>query len=186
MAETTSTTQEPSQEVLDPIHFVPPSPLPHPRIVIEFCDRVRGVYFQVCISDVPIVSLVRVPADMTSTQSQSVDRLHRATWMSTELLLTFPPPALAAISVIPLNSDDTAGRFRVWLEVGDGPPILMWDRKVNGGFPELKALVSRTMPRMDSESYSLLHRSNASATISNLASRSDTLTESREYWARGT
>ena len=43
---------------------------------------------------------------------------------------------------MPLNSDDTAGRFRVWLEVGGRPPILIWDRKVNGGFPELKVLVS--------------------------------------------
>jgi predicted Rdx family selenoprotein len=73
----------------------------------------------------------------------SVDRLHRAAWVSTELLLTFPPPALTAVTVVPLNSDDTTGRFRVWLESGDGSPILMWDRKVNGGFPELKVLVSR-------------------------------------------
>ncbi|KAF8559028.1 hypothetical protein OG21DRAFT_1480896 [Imleria badia] len=107
MADTTSSTQE----VPDPALFVPPSPLPHPRIVIEFCDRCRW--------------------------------LHRATWVSTELLLTFPPPALTAVSVVPLNSDDTAGRFRVWLEVGDGPPILVWDRKVNAGFPELKVLKQR-------------------------------------------
>lgn len=62
--------------------------------------------------------------------------------MSTELLLTFPPPTLTAVSIVPLNSDDTVGRFRVWLEVGDGSPILVWDRKVNDGFPELKVLVS--------------------------------------------
>ena len=69
--------------------------------------------------------------------------------MSTELLLTFPPPALTAVSVVPLNSDDTTGRFRVWLEVGDGSPILIWDRKVNGGFPELKVLVSRMTTALD-------------------------------------
>lgn len=79
----------------------------------------------------------------------SVDRLHRAAWVSTELLLTFPPPALTAVTVIPLNSDDTTGRFRVWLEAGDGSPILMWDRKVNGGFPELKVLVSRMTTAYD-------------------------------------
>ena len=73
----------------------------------------------------------------------SVDRLHRAAWVSTELLLTFPPPALTAVTVLPLNADDTTGRFRVWLEAGSGSPILIWDRKVNGGFPELKVLVSR-------------------------------------------
>ncbi|KAI9574935.1 Rdx family-domain-containing protein [Boletus coccyginus] len=107
----TSTTQEPSQEVLDTALFVPPSPLNYPRIVIEFCDRCRW--------------------------------LHRASWVSTELLLTFPPPALTAVSVVPLNSDDTTGRFRVWLEVRNGSPILVWDRKVNGGFPELKVLKQR-------------------------------------------
>ncbi|KAG6335300.1 hypothetical protein ID866_3784 [Astraeus odoratus] len=66
--------------------------------------------------------------------------LHRATWVSTELLLTFPSPALKAVTVLPLNADDTAGRFRVWLNVENGPPQLMWDRKVEGGFPELKVL----------------------------------------------
>lgn len=60
--------------------------------------------------------------------------------MATELLLTFPPPELAAISVVPLTSDETAGRFRIWIFVGSSP-ILAWDRKVEGGFPELKVLV---------------------------------------------
>ncbi|KIL00372.1 hypothetical protein PAXRUDRAFT_130054 [Paxillus rubicundulus Ve08.2h10] len=69
--------------------------------------------------------------------------LHRATWVSTELLLTFPPPAIKAISVLPLNADDSAGRFRVWLSVVDGSPILVWDRKLEGGFPELKVLKQR-------------------------------------------
>ncbi|KAG9317225.1 hypothetical protein JVU11DRAFT_1418 [Chiua virens] len=93
----TSTTQDPK---LDPSTFVPPSPLPHPRIVIEFCDRVKR--------SLSVVGYI-------------------------ELL----------VSVVPLNSEDTAGRFRVWLEVGEGAPILIWDRKVNGGFPELKELVSK-------------------------------------------
>lgn len=70
-------------------------------------------------------------------------RLHRATWTSTELLLTFQPPALQSITIVPLDSDDAVGRFRVWLTVSeDGPPILVWDRKVEGEFPELKHLVS--------------------------------------------
>ncbi|KAI6152096.1 Rdx family-domain-containing protein [Pisolithus tinctorius] len=69
--------------------------------------------------------------------------LHRATWVSTELLLTFPPPTLKAVTVMPLSADDTAGRFRIWLNVEDGPPKLMWDRKVEGGFPELKVLKQR-------------------------------------------
>ncbi len=65
------------------------------------------------------------------------------TWTSTELFLTFPPPTLTGITIIPLNSEDTAGRFRIWLTVDEGSsPILMWDRKVEGNFPELKVLVS--------------------------------------------
>lgn len=68
-------------------------------------------------------------------------RLHRATWTSTELFLTFPPPTLTAIALLPLKSNETAGRFRVWLYLSDESPILLWDRKVEGGFPELKVLV---------------------------------------------
>lgn len=60
--------------------------------------------------------------------------------MATELFLTFPPPELASISVVPLTSDETAGRFRVWVFAGPNP-TLVWDRKVEGGFPELKVLV---------------------------------------------
>lgn len=47
------------------------------------------------------------------------------------------------MSIVPLNSEETAGRFRVWLYLDLEPsdPILMWDRKVEGGFPELKDLV---------------------------------------------
>jgi Rdx family len=43
---------------------------------------------------------------------------------------------------VPRNSDETAGRFRVWLSVDSQPPMLLWDRKIEGGFPELKVLVS--------------------------------------------
>jgi predicted Rdx family selenoprotein len=74
--------------------------------------------------------------------SDTNPRLHRATWTSTELFLTFPPPKLASVTLLPLNSDETAGRFRVWLYLSADPPILLWDRKVEGGFPELKVLVS--------------------------------------------
>ncbi|KAI9001222.1 Rdx family-domain-containing protein [Trametes punicea] len=70
-------------------------------------------------------------------------RLHRATWVSTELFLTFPTPALRSITIMPLNAEDTAGRFRVWLFLDDKPPVLVWDRKVEGGFPELKVLKQR-------------------------------------------
>lgn len=56
--------------------------------------------------------------------------------------MTFPSPAIRSITTIPLNADETAGRFRVWLTVESEPqPVLVWDRKVEGGFPELKVLV---------------------------------------------
>ncbi|KAI0303146.1 Rdx family-domain-containing protein [Russula brevipes] len=70
--------------------------------------------------------------------------LHRATWTSTELSVTFPAPALKSITIVPLNAEDAAGRFRIWLTVNEGaPPILVWDRKVEGQFPELKVLKQR-------------------------------------------
>ncbi|KIP12843.1 hypothetical protein PHLGIDRAFT_123905 [Phlebiopsis gigantea 11061_1 CR5-6] len=68
---------------------------------------------------------------------------HRATWVSTELMLTFPTPAIKAITLLPLNSEETGGRFRVWLGLPEQPPRLIWDRKVEGGFPELKILKQR-------------------------------------------
>ncbi|KAI9510430.1 Rdx family-domain-containing protein [Russula earlei] len=70
--------------------------------------------------------------------------LHRATWTSTELFVTFPPPALQSITIVPLDAEDTVGRFRIWLRMNeDAPPILVWDRKVEGHFPELKDLKQR-------------------------------------------
>ena len=55
-------------------------------------------------------------------------------------MLTFPPPALKGIHLIPLNAESTAGRFRVWLST-DNDPKLVWDRKLEGRFPELKEVV---------------------------------------------
>lgn len=74
--------------------------------------------------------------------------LHRATWVSTELLLTFAPPALKGVHIIPLNAEETAGRFRVWLSTPSGAE-LMWDRKIEGGFPELKVLKQRIRDRIE-------------------------------------
>ncbi|KAH7922894.1 hypothetical protein BV22DRAFT_1069718 [Leucogyrophana mollusca] len=98
--------------------------------------------------------LTFVPPKPPSTPSVIIefcDRcrwLHRATWVSTELFLTFPPPALKGISIVPLNSDETGGRFRVWLDDGGDVPHLMWDRKTEGGFPELKVLKQRIRDRI--------------------------------------
>lgn len=87
-----------------------------------------------------MVSLQVVNLETFTLPLQPLCRLHRATWVSTELLLTFPPPALNGVHIIPLNSEDTAGRFRVWLSTENGL-VLAWDRKIKGGFPELKELV---------------------------------------------
>ncbi|KAJ7919388.1 Rdx family-domain-containing protein [Mycena leptocephala] len=69
--------------------------------------------------------------------------LHRASWVQTELLLTFPPPIIGCIALLPRNSEETAGRFRVWVTKTSEVPQLAWDRKVEGGFPELKVLKQR-------------------------------------------
>lgn len=89
----------------------------------------------------PIVSMVRHFLGTSAVNVLILFRLHRASWVSTELFLTFPSPALKAVTLIPLNAEETAGRFRVWLYVHGSEPILAWDRKVEGGFPELKVLV---------------------------------------------
>ncbi|KAF8164926.1 Rdx family-domain-containing protein [Crassisporium funariophilum] len=87
------------------------------------------------------------PLISTTVTIEFCDRcrwLHRATWVQTELFLTFPPPTIGTITLIPRNQDETAGRFRVWLSVpGSDGARLMWDRKVEGGFPELKVLKQR-------------------------------------------
>lgn len=75
-----------------------------------------------------------------------MNRQHRATWVATELMLTFPTPTIKAITILPLNSEETGGRFRVWLALPEQPATLIWDRKVEGGFPELKLLVSPLSP----------------------------------------
>ena len=59
-------------------------------------------------------------------------RAPRASWIQTELLLTFPTPAVRTITLIPLKAEETGGRFRVWVDLGDGAnPHLVWDRKVS-------------------------------------------------------
>ncbi|EIN10668.1 hypothetical protein PUNSTDRAFT_84905 [Punctularia strigosozonata HHB-11173 SS5] len=125
-----------AHDPLDPTTFIPPTRLQTPSIIIEFCDRCRW--------------------------------MHRAQWVSTELMLTFAPPSIKSVTVVPHTADETAGRFRVWLFTGKaatdvtspddsqevpkpggtnatyGPGVhLVWDRKVEGGFPELKVLKQR-------------------------------------------
>lgn len=89
----------------------PPSAV-YPNMIIEFCDRCRWYV----LSSHSQLSLTR--------------RAPRATWIQTELFLTFPTPAIKSIALIPLNTPETGGRFRVWLDKGEGRSELLWDRKV--------------------------------------------------------
>jgi hypothetical protein len=45
-------------------------------------------------------------------------------------MLTFPPPAVTSVALIPLNTEETGGRFRVWVFGEDELVKLVWDRKV--------------------------------------------------------
>jgi predicted Rdx family selenoprotein len=49
--------------------------------------------------------------------------------VQTELFLTFPTPLIRAITLQPLVTEETGGRFRVWVDRGNGGE-LVWDRKV--------------------------------------------------------
>lgn len=57
-------------------------------------------------------------------------RAPRATWVQTELFLTFPVPIIKSITLQPLTSPETGGRFRVWIMTPEGVH-LAWDRKVS-------------------------------------------------------
>ncbi|MCK9794905.1 SelT/SelW/SelH family protein [Isoptericola sp. 4D.3] len=62
--------------------------------------------------------------------------LMRAAWVAQELLQTFRT-RLAEVALVP----GTGGVFRVELDPGDGrPPVLLWDRAAEGGFPEIPPL----------------------------------------------
>ena len=101
--------------------------------------------------------------------------------MQTELFITFPPPALTSITLIPLNSPETGGRFRVWLSSASAPdkPTLVWDRKVEGSFPELKVLVGTLTCFLYCPPNEFHFRNNASAMSYNLEPRSVTLIKSQ-------
>lgn len=70
------------------------------------------------------------------------------------MTITFPSPMIRTISLVAAPNPAPAGRFRVWLledandENKSGASSLIWDRKVDNGFPELKALV-RTYAKHD-------------------------------------
>lgn len=67
--------------------------------------------------------------------------LLRAAWMAQELLSTFGPD-LAEVALVP----GTGGVFRIDY---DGDAI--WERKRDGGFPDVKTLKQRVRDRLDPE-----------------------------------
>ncbi len=65
--------------------------------------------------------------------------LLRSAWMAQELLSTFGT-GLGEVALLP----GTGGIFRITV---DGTPV--WDRAVDGGFPDVKALKQRVRDRFD-------------------------------------
>jgi len=65
--------------------------------------------------------------------------LLRASWMASELLQTFGPE-LASVTLVP----GTGGIFEIW-----SGAELVWERKRDGGFPDVKALKQRVRDRVD-------------------------------------
>ncbi|CCF49508.1 hypothetical protein NDA11_004304 [Ustilago hordei] len=129
------------EDVLDPTTFVAPIDLSaasagmaKPLVIIEYCQRCKfGL---------------------------------RANWIQQELLSTFAPTittidsaGIGSIMLIPKIDDESSGRFRIYLlpsslssadlEAEEGGTVysgglrLVWDRKTQGGFPEMKVLKQR-------------------------------------------
>ncbi|SCZ90505.1 BZ3500_MvSof-1268-A1-R1_Chr1-3g02030 [Microbotryum saponariae] len=146
LSASTSADTPTSMALLDPTQFVPPTPSSSlPRIVIDFCDRCTST--QEHLLD-RTRHLITYPPHFVPPPSSSGRWLHRATWVQTELFLTFPTTSetgIRAIALVPRTSPETGGRFRVWIyrEGTQGKADLVWDRKIEGGFPELKVLKQR-------------------------------------------
>lgn len=66
--------------------------------------------------------------------------LTRASWLAQELLITFESD-LSSVSLVPSSE---AGTFTVRSD-----QVLFWDRKIEGGFPELKDLKQRIRDVVD-------------------------------------
>lgn len=76
---------------------------------------------------------------VTITYCRQCNWMLRAGWMAQELLSTFSEE-LGSVTLVP----GTGGIFTI--EV-DGE--LIWDRKAEGGFPDVKALKGRVRDRID-------------------------------------
>ncbi|GAA5955319.1 hypothetical protein JCM8115_001913 [Rhodotorula mucilaginosa] len=150
-ASTTAATP-PQTTLLDPSTFEPPelgsSDGEAPRVIIEFCDRCRWLH-----------RATWTQTELFLTFPPSVDASSDETPRAAPVA-----SGLKSISLVPRNAPETGGRFRVWLLLGDsaakevqGPyPTankgkeerwrgweLVWDRKIEGRFPEMKELKQR-------------------------------------------
>lgn len=145
----TTTPSTPPHDPLDKSTFLPPNfhhslnspPEELPRIVIEFCDRCRWLFratwtlTELFLTFPPISIDVEVDA-LEGREGGKVERKESG---------------LKAISLLPRSAPETGGRFRVWLYrqsdgreeefASWGGAELVWDRKLEGGFPEMKELV---------------------------------------------
>ncbi|CRL12448.1 selT/selW/selH selenoprotein domain protein [Phaeobacter italicus] len=81
-----------------------------------------------------------VKPNVTITYCIGCNWLLRAGWMAQELLQTFQDQ-LGGVTLIP---GDMGGVFEIRL---DGE--LIWERKRDGGFPDVKALKTRVRDRID-------------------------------------
>lgn len=61
----------------------------------------------------------------------------RASWVATELLVTFADGSLGEVALRP---SAVPGTFRVWAVSGGGDAVRLWCRGEDGGFPELKVV----------------------------------------------
>lgn len=75
--------------------------------------------------------------------------LLRAQWYGAELLSSFADE-LDEVALRPAASDREAGVFRVEVEV-DGRTTMVWNRKREGGFPEVAELKRRVRDLIDPE-----------------------------------
>ncbi|GAA5877171.1 hypothetical protein JCM16303_006189 [Sporobolomyces ruberrimus] len=150
-----STSNPPSLDpLLDSSTFTPPllsegTQSETPRAVIEFCDKCRWLHRATWTQTELFLTFPPPPPPSDTTSDPSA-----------------PSPAgLKAITLVPRNAPETGGRFRVWLmrnpsstrsstDEGRNSQVekkneksrgweLVWDRKIEGGFPEMKVLKQR-------------------------------------------
>jgi selenoprotein W-related protein len=80
-------------------------------------------------------------AVITITYCRQCNWMLRSSWMAQELLSTFSEE-LGSVTLVP----GTGGIFTIEVN-GD----LIWNRKTDGGFPDVKALKGRVRDRIDPE-----------------------------------